>query len=80
MFQSTRPVRDATRAGVFIAAKSSFQSTRPVRDATYIYSMMRNMEDVSIHASRAGRDVTGESSAFVLDGFQSTRPVRDATR
>ena len=35
---------------------------------------------VSIHASRAGRDVTGESSAFVLDGFQSTRPVRDATR
>jgi len=34
---------------------------------------------VSIHASRAGRDVTGESSAFVLDGFQSTRPVRDAT-
>ena len=78
-----------------------FQSTRPVRDATTAVSEALAKQQVSIHASRAGRDknsACGHSSrscfnprvpcgtrpttrlrAAITQKFQSTRPVRDAT-
>jgi len=80
-FQSTRPVRDATRA--FVAGRSPnirFQSTRPVRDATGTPEDDGYQEPVSIHASRAGRDRPIGWRQAVGSAFQSTRPVRDATK
>ena len=79
-----------------------FQSTRPVRDATNRTSRRRTTFVVSIHASRAGRDMLStsvetirfpvsihasragrDSNDFTIQReqflFQSTRPVRDAT-
>jgi len=80
-FQSTRPVRDATRAFTpDKTARFEFQSTRPVRDATLRHAI-KNWDDiVSIHASRAGRDARAFPTGWPKTVFQSTRPVRDATR
>ena len=56
-FQSTRPVRGATRAASISAPKPvRFQSTRPVRGATSEYKLYEEVEPISIHAPRAGRD------------------------
>ena len=78
-----------------------FQSTRPVRGATRWRGGHAQCDGVSIHAPRAGRDVssaglTPSPTCFnprapcgarpcpctdgdILGGFQSTRPVRGAT-
>ena len=79
MFQSTRPVRDATPRLRLEQPAVLFQSTRPVRDATGKLQGQQAQLQVSIHASRAGRDrgLGGRCGPQFL--FQSTRPVRDAT-
>ena len=78
-FQSTRPVRDATSPWNILPPPIEFQSTRPVRDATRP-GLSNTLEfDVSIHASRAGRDSSKGSLSLFSEMFQSTRPVRDAT-
>ncbi len=56
MFQSTRPVKDATACTVKIDAAAQFQSTRPVKDATRMRWESLLRLSVSIHASREGRD------------------------
>ena len=57
VFQSTRPVRDATILPLYMNQDNRFQSTRPVRDATIGKYSMGGSYMVSIHASRAGRDL-----------------------
>ena len=57
VFQSTRPVRDATRNLTNKLDVIGFQSTRPVRDATSDRDQSGKGFAVSIHASRAGRDL-----------------------
>ena len=119
MFQSTRPVRDATieliyctnckavsihasRAGrdpdvtvipidqhrfnprvpcgtrrsVICSRKSSevFQSTRPVRDATMSAINKKPSISVSIHASRAGRDIALRTAFAALISFNPRVP------
>ena len=56
MFQSTRPMRGATRSRQQETGISKFQSTRPMRGAT-AYAVGDMFADiVSIHAPHAGRD------------------------
>ena len=57
MFQSTRPVRGATKGIENLLVPTEFQSTRPVRGAT-VFNGFRDLHRVvSIHAPRAGRDL-----------------------
>ena len=56
-FQPTRPLRDATPP-VYAACLHfvGFQPTRPLRDATKISQIIKKLEQISTHASLAGRD------------------------
>ena len=58
----------------------AFQSTPPVRGATFLDNSRGTRSKISIHAPRAGGDVTGivGSAGWLL--FQSTPPVRGATK
>src|SRR5690606_10875956 len=56
-FQSTPPVRGATRVPPYSPSSPSFQSTPPVRGATGYADLARVERGVSIHAPRAGSDV-----------------------
>ncbi len=56
-----------------------FQSTRPVRGATHDTVIVDQLVAVSIHAPRAGRDVSLDALNTHQLWFQSTRPVRGAT-
>ena len=55
-FQSTRPVRGATRIDIFPNAYKQFQSTHPVRGATLTRKNRWCTWTISIHAPRAGCD------------------------
>ena len=80
MFQSTRPMRGATRTIRRIASAGRFQSTRPMRGATYSRRCDTYQDRVSIHAPHAGRDKRLDAEAKAEKGFQSTRPMRGATK
>ena len=56
IFQSTHPVRGATRQGTLDAFDLLFQSTHPVRGATVSNMDGFHTLDISIHAPRAGCD------------------------
>ena len=58
VFQSTRPMRGATRRRVCAADLFGFQSTRPMRGATSDFHGNFVWVEVSIHAPHAGRDPT----------------------
>ena len=55
-FQSTRPLRGATRYCAALILPSAFQSTRPLRGATTVKHGKIPLDDISIHAPLAGRD------------------------
>ena len=72
-------MKDATDFDVLTVRVRLFQSTRPVKDATCVTARLGDGTQVSIHASREGRDlITWESNNGGIE-FQSTRPVKDAT-
>ena len=81
IFQSTRPIRGATR--LYQAANNqynAFQSTRPIRGATLTGFDIGG----PIHVFQSTRPIRGATSgsADTLPGtirFQSTRPIRGAT-
>ena len=80
VFQSSRPVRDATISCIKGTIGGWFQSSRPVRDATCrIVQPPHIVISVSILASRERRDITPVCSNSMVTTFQSSRPVRDAT-
>ena len=79
-FQSTRPVRAATRLPQPPPIKTNrFQSTRPVRAAT----LKRSMEQHTTKRFQSTRPVRAATPALPpvppATQFQSTRPVRAAT-
>ena len=79
-FQSTHPLRGATRRGlVFWCPASIFQSTHPLRGATLIRQVPRVVEQISIHAPLAGCDRLRTFGYRQPLGFQSTHPLRGAT-
>ena len=63
LFQSTRPVRGATRKVLKRLDRDEFQSTRPVRGATSREVAGLGDRVVSIHAPRTGRDWQRSSPA-----------------
>ena len=77
-FQSTRPVRDATCNAFDCCRGYRFQSTRPVRDATVFCRFNCSNCFVSIHASRAGRDLTNVCPPRVASvSIHASRAGRD---
>ncbi len=78
-FQSTHPMRDATKGAQQAAAPAiEFQSTHPMRDATKVkygrvitgeFQSTHPMRDATLLAARVG----------LRRAFQSTHPMRDAT-
>ena len=58
VFQSTRPMRDATKPNDANTYVLQFQSTRPMRDATTQAYVLYQSPKISIHAPHAGRDPT----------------------
>ena len=80
VFQSTHPVRGAT--GVhqrYIYFRCLFQSTHPVRGATLPWLAGYRVFKISIHAPRAGCDISQPCLSGDMPRFQSTHPVRGAT-
>ena len=74
-FQSTRPVKGATRTPETGGQPSAwFQSTRPVKGATVRVVRHRNGGRVSIHAPREGRDTTAFSNRAPANGFNPRAP------
>ena len=78
-FQSTLPVRGATRTTMWISVPTTFQSTLPVRGATGQLEQRHVNGLISIHAPREGSDDNGYPQVAVALQFQSTLPVRGAT-
>ena len=78
-FQSTRPLRGATRMTIALMTFVIFQSTRPLRGATVTEPRPASLIDISIHAPLAGRDDCSADRRNVCSLFQSTRPLRGAT-
>ena len=80
-FQSTRPIRGATRlpSQRLLKAYHRFQSTRPIRGATQFYNLLLSNIRISIHAPHTGRDWLMVPGILYTWDFQSTRPIRGAT-
>ena len=78
-FQSTHPVRGATRELRAIDDLFPFQSTHPVRGATGTDSVFNRVRAISIHAPREGCDSLYHAASRTTTLFQSTHPVRGAT-
>ncbi len=79
-FQSTRPVRGATRhvAKAHVRRVISIHAPRAGRDDGDGVADAA-AQPISIHAPRAGRDVVELAQCLAAGQFQSTRPVRGAT-
>ena len=57
-FQSTPPVKAATRLANCSNSAKEFQSTPPVKAATYGNKTIKRINNISIHAAREGGDAT----------------------
>ena len=79
-FQSTRPVRGATRSASSTPRSSAcFNPRAPCGARHAAMERCRERNRVSIHAPRAGRDHSANGTDVGDTLFQSTRPVRGAT-
>ncbi len=79
VFQSTRPMRDATVANSGVVLDTSYFNPRiPCGTRLGSCSALLPCPAISIHASHAGRDLISAVWDTVIK-FQSTRPMRDAT-
>ena len=78
-FQSTPPVKAATRPQAQLSFRIVFQSTPPVKAATYRCSSRTRRRHISIHAAREGGDAPSLDISKPILTFQSTPPVKAAT-
>ena len=78
-FQSTHPLRGATRPKRGKVNASRFQSTHPLRGATIAKRDVSLFVDISIHAPLAGCDPGKGTGRRGCREFQSTHPLRGAT-
>ena len=74
VFQSTRPARGATAAGLNPVLSAIFQSTRPARGATQEMLSNTAHQRISIHAPREGRDNTHIAIDKPLINFNPRAP------
>ena len=72
-------MRGATLTRTSCSGSYRFQSTPPVRGATEHNDNVDYLNDISIHAPRAGGDRLYAESRLAEYKFQSTPPVRGAT-
>ena len=78
-FQSTLPVRGATRMG-YNAIRLLDISIHAPREGSDLFQRQRIVRrGISIHAPREGSDMLMRLSILRRNGFQSTLPVRGAT-
>ena len=78
-FQSTRPMRGATRMMMAERGVFSFQSTRPMRGATLHAATLAHFGRISIHAPHAGRDADDDGGKRrVLISIHAPHAGRDA--
>ena len=79
IFQSTRPMRDATNKKNFgyFNINISIHASHVGRDRRQAYHDTE--QEISIHAPHAGRDDSPAGDCSSISLFQSTRPMRDAT-
>jgi len=78
MFQSTLPVKGATRSGVGHTGEGVFQSTLPVKGATPATDDPHYDDAVSIHAPREGSD-TALADELNVVGFVSIHAPREGS-
>ena len=75
IFQSTLPVRGATTARQeLLCLAVIFQSTLPVRGATAFCVDIRGAQKISIHAPRAGSDITRPQTIDATGNFNPRSP------
>ena len=79
IFQSTPPVKAATRKSFAFPPSTPFQSTPPVKAATLTAKAFFFADFISIHAAREGGDVCVGLFFNPAAPFQSTPPVKAAT-
>ncbi len=80
LFQSTHPLRDATRyASAGLAVSGAFQSTHPLRDATNSAVYTRDFRIFQSTHPLRDATVVGFTLSMLTMTFQSTHPLRDAT-
>ena len=79
IFQSTLPMRGATRLDSDDDTETIFQSTLPMRGATRQQSQIQSRRRISIHAPHAGSDARKLVYRYTDPRFQSTLPMRGAT-
>ena len=81
LFQSTRPMRGATKANERQSNANKFQSTRPMRGATPMYGgQARQPEEFQSTRPMRGATRCKDCKYYRNHPFQSTRPMRGATR
>ena len=80
LFQSTRPIRGATRPKMPIAPPiSNFNPRAPYGARRKIQIKNAGKDIISIHAPHTGRDPDYQDGRHTGQLFQSTRPIRGAT-
>ena len=73
-FQSTHPLRGATRRPYSMLSKCEFQSTHPLRGATYWAKSQWEMPNISIHAPLAGCDADAAKTTSQRKDFNPRTP------
>ena len=73
-FQSTLPMRGATRPRRFAIRTNAFQSTLPMRGATKPSEWYAMMPGISIHAPHAGSDPTSLHTCPMAADFNPRSP------
>ena len=79
-FQSTLPVRGATRFAWHNTPAGVFQSTLPVRGATQLVGQRVGRREISIHAPRAGSDPCLPVNMTVPVDFNPRSPCGERPR
>ena len=74
IFQSTLPAGEATGRGKSHGARWSFQSTLPAGEATHPPGHVTQKVVISIHASRGGSDLSGQTISFRTSDFNPRFP------
>ena len=79
-FQSTHPLRGATRTPVREAPRRLFQSTHPLRGATAKIHKVSKLDTDFNPRTPCGVRHRKQKKSTILQQFQSTHPLRGATR
>ena len=80
IFQSTHPLRDATKWNWTTSSALRFQSTHPLRDATSMLMYQGHMNQNFNPRTPYGMRHDAPEKVDIRSWFQSTHPLRDATQ